>query len=185
MFNADLIKKCRICHTNKNISNFKKYSCNVKGKSYSYRRNACTDCINSESRERSKRTYTPIKNNEQSLEGEVWVTISDFGGVYQVSNMGRVKRKNSRVLKPETTNRGYKRVILSYNNSQAKISVHRLVATYFIKNPENKPEVNHINCIKHDNRVENLEWVTRKENINHYLLNNPKGKHTKNKKNVE
>lgn len=185
MFNQDLIKNCRICHTNKDISNFKQYSCTVKGRSYSYRRNACADCINAESRKRNKSLYTPTKKNEEPLDGEVWVTISDFGGVYQVSNMGRVKRKNSRVLKPETTNRGYKRVILSYNNSQAKISVHRLVATYFIENPENKPQVNHINGITHDNRLENLEWVTSQENINHSLLNNFQGKHTKNKKNVE
>lgn len=76
-------------------------------------------------------------------------------------------RKSQRMLKPYASKYPYLRVDLHKDGKGKSMPIHRLVATAFIPNPENKGEVNHINGIKTDNRVENLEWVTHKENVHH------------------
>ena len=107
---------------------------------------------------------------------EVWKDIKGYEGIYQVSNLGRVKRigcytnqsgiswESGRNLKPANNSRGYYFVQLSRNNKVSRKYVHRLVAEAFIPNPENKPTVNHINCDRSDNRSENLEWASYREN---------------------
>lgn len=100
---------------------------------------------------------------------------------YKVSNYGRIMNAEGKIRKPVLTNWGYYRVefrILGDKlHRNARLSVHRLVAIAFIPNPDNKPEVNHKNGLKTDNRVENLEWVTPCENIQHaFALGLKKGK---------
>ena len=91
---------------------------------------------------------------------------------YSVSTEGVVvNEKSNKILNLHISNRGYERVTLSKNNKTKKFSIHRLVADTFIPNTENKPQVNHINEIKTDNRVENLEWVTQSENTLHSIKN--------------
>ena len=99
---------------------------------------------------------------------EIWKDIKGFEGLYQVSNMGRVKsvRKNI-ILKNQIARKGYERVILCINNSPKNYFVHRLVANAFIPNPDNLPQVNHKDENKLNNRVENLEWCTQKYNVNY------------------
>lgn len=114
---------------------------------------------------------------------EVWKDIEGYEGLYHVSNLGRVKSlkfNKIRVLKPFKGGTGYLKVQLYRNNIQTNYAVHRLVAQAFIPNPEKKPEVNHINEIKADNRVENLEWMTFKENCNYGTRNQRVSKSNKN-----
>lgn len=96
---------------------------------------------------------------------EIFKDVNGYKGLYRVSNTGKVI--GTKELTPRKTQRGYLRVNLSQNNSVIDKYIHRLVAEHFIDNPLNKPEVNHKNGIKSDNRVDNLEWNTRRENCKH------------------
>ena len=112
---------------------------------------------------------------------EEYVCIRGYEGYYQVSNYGNVKSLDrvvkektgktqalkSRVLKPRINPSGYCYVELSKNGSKATFAIHQLVAQAFLNNPENKPIVNHINGVKTDNNVSNLEWATYSENLSH------------------
>ena len=106
------------------------------------------------------------------MEEEIWKPIKDFEGYYEVSNMGRVRSLNykrtgkEKILKNIGDYKGYLEIVLTKNGKQKQFKVHRLVAEAFIPNPENKPCIDHINTVKSDNRVENLRWVTYKENSN-------------------
>lgn len=103
---------------------------------------------------------------------EIWKDIKGYEGLYKVSNLGRVKNiKFNRFIKPFSAGIGYLQVDLSRGNNRRKVLVHRLVAEAFIPNPENKLEVNHIDEDKTNNKVDNLEWCTRTENVNHGTRN--------------
>lgn len=108
---------------------------------------------------------------------EIWKDIKDYEGIYQVSNLGRVKsvdrldgsnhRLKGKIKSTSIRPNGYENVILFKNSKRKGHSVHRLVAQAFISNTDNKPEVNHIDENKTNNQASNLEWVTAKENMNH------------------
>lgn len=98
---------------------------------------------------------------------EVWTEIINYPN-YKVSNLGNVKNiKRNKLLKPDKDRYGYLNYTL-YNNGKAKtFKAHRLVALHFIENTQNKQHVNHIDGVKTNNEVSNLEWVTPKENEFH------------------
>ena len=121
---------------------------------------------------------------------EVWLDVKGYEGLYQVSSDGRVKsleRKfidkigreryvKERILKPVIDRYGYLLVSLYAGGKQKNHTVHRLVCEAFHENPDNKPQVNHINEIKTDNRASNLEWATARENSNFGTRNERLGK---------
>jgi len=103
---------------------------------------------------------------------EVFKDIPDYEGIYQISNLGRVKslKFNKERILDTIENDGYKPIILRKNNISKKTRIHRLLMLTF------KPEgyfdgavINHINGIRNDNRLENLEWCTQKENMQHSI----------------
>lgn len=113
-------------------------------------------------------------------QAEIWKDVKEYKGYYSISSLGSVKRLKSytkhpkgglktvreRVLK-QANSRGYRLVMLTVKGSRENKLVHRLVAQAFIPNPKNKPHVNHINGVKDDNKVSNLEWATASENELH------------------
>ena len=92
------------------------------------------------------------------------VTVCDK---YSVSNYGRVRNDEKNIFLSPRDLRGYKRVSLWYNKKANDHRIHRLVAQAFIPNPDNKPEINHIDNNGNNNHVSNLEWVTKSENMLH------------------
>lgn len=118
---------------------------------------------------------------------EIWKDIPGYEGLYQVSNLGRVKRLEYKrennliktmstfkehILKPAKQTSGYMYIVLCKNNKTKGFRVHRLVAEAFISNPYNLPQVNHIDANKSNNNVNNLEWCSRSENMQHAYSHN-------------
>jgi len=117
----------------------------------------------------------PIYKNKSiaNIDGEEWKDVVGFEGLYSVSNIGRVKNIKRNKIRAQFMSKGYLTLII-YNVNSRYTPVHRLVAQAFIPNTENKPQVNHINGIKSDNKTANLEWATCSENQIHsfYVLEN-------------
>ena len=109
---------------------------------------------------------------------EIWQSIEGYEGLYEVSNLGKVKRLGGSKLcpwdrdvnqRPKKT--GYRIVTLSKDGKPKTLHVHRLVAVAFVSNPQGLLEVNHKDLDKSNNAADNLEWTTRKKNMNHFLEN--------------
>lgn len=114
-----------------------------------------------------------------------WSPIVDYEGYYEINSLGTVRsierlvdhpisgkiKCRKRYITTRINNWGYRQLVLSKNGKATTHSLHRLLAKTFIPNPFNKAEINHKNGIKIDNCLENLEWCTRKENLQHAYQN--------------
>lgn len=101
---------------------------------------------------------------------EIWKPIKNYEKLYEISNYGNIKSliyKKEKILKPYMTSTGYYKIDLRKNNIRKIRPIHKLVAETFIDNPNNLSEVNHKDGDKTNNKVWNLEWVTRSDNIKH------------------
>lgn len=114
-----------------------------------------------------------MENNftETELTNERWRDIDGYDGIYQVSDLGRVRSKKYgdwRVKRPRKCKNGYLLIDLYRDKKQKSVYVHRLVASAFIENTDSsKTIINHINEVKTDNRASNLEWCTASYNMNY------------------
>ena len=121
---------------------------------------------------------------------EIWKDITGYEGLYQVSNLGNVKSLNynktgkEKILKGGKGKDGYLQVVLCKEDKRKTHTIHRLVATAFIDNPNNLPQVNHIDENNTNNCVDNLEWCNCKYNINYGTRNKRVSKAQENRKDI-
>lgn len=175
------MKQCSNCGLVKQNSDFTllKYT---KKRSLPIYRSLCKSCYSWKQRCRLVKKQNVISD----LPGEIWKDIQGFEGVYSVSNFGRVKSMSRLtkkvvhgnmyftseiIIKQHPQGTGYLKVTLkeSLSKGYKNFSVHRLVAMMFLPNPLSLREVNHLNGIKSDNRLENLQWISSRDNKLHAI----------------
>jgi hypothetical protein len=109
------------------------------------------------------------------MQKEIFKDVLGYEGSYQISNLGNIKSikfNKDRMLKKHISNNGYE-IITLHNKGKLKThTIHRLLALAFIPNPQNKPQINHIDGVKTNNVITNLEWATVSENTKHAFDNN-------------
>lgn len=106
---------------------------------------------------------------------EKWKKVKNTKGMIEVSNEGRVRSLLSGkpyILKTQPDKKGYHRLRVTIDKNKMSFKLHRIVAEAFIENPYNLPQVNHKDGNKNNNSVNNLEWITNKDNANHAIKNN-------------
>lgn len=119
-----------------------------------------------------------MNHEKTELLQEAWRCVGDYPR-YEISSKGNIRQTHGRILRPYKNSRGYLMIsLVSDEGIRKSFKLHRLVAINFIGvQPIDREEVNHINGNKSDNRIENLEWVSRRENVGHRLKSKTQGAH--------
>jgi hypothetical protein len=104
------------------------------------------------------------------LPKEIWCYLPNSQNKYEISSFGRVRSKNG-ILKLRSKRDKYLYFTTCINNKIKHCNIHRAVALTFIPNPKNRPCVNHLDFDRGNNKIENLEWVTNRENVDHAKMN--------------
>jgi len=104
-----------------------------------------------------------------NINNEIWTPVPNFEKLYEISTNGRVRNNRNKIMKTYTNNSGYECIKFTVNKVRTSHLIHRLVAITYINNPNNLPEVNHIDEDKHNNQKLNLEWVTSSANKQHSI----------------
>lgn len=167
----EITKKCIKCKDDKSLNNY-----GVNNGRPDNLKDVCKLCESK--RYRANRSYE--QTQVISLDNEIWLPLVGYEGIYEVSNLGRVKgllrnveRKDGKSYKVtkealiigKTSTTGYRNVILAKDGIQKHYGVHRLVGEAFIKKIEGKNVINHLDCDRLNNHVSNLEWCTQRENM--------------------
>lgn len=120
---------------------------------------------------------------------EIWKDIDGFEGVYQVSNLGRIKsfkkEKSGRLLSIKNKVENYPSVVLIIGKNKKSLKLHKIVAEAFLVKKPNSQCVNHKDFNKHNNKASNLEWCTFKENMHHAIIGKPQILAKMNKYNID
>ncbi|MEA2091118.1 MAG: HNH endonuclease [Campylobacterota bacterium] len=166
---------CKVCR----LKEAKEYSSNNKDKISKYRKQYGIDNKEKISKYQKDRKLAireeATKGSEiKLLSEETAIDIKGYEGLYKITTLGRVisypdKTHYNFRVKTHDLNREYPRVTIYKDGKGKHFFVHRLIAIHFIDNSENKPHINHINAIKTDFSISNLEWCTPKENIHHAI----------------
>lgn len=119
-----------------------------------------------------------------SVSKEMWKPVQGYENLYEVSNLGRVRKKVWQEIKGGDFNGGYRRLCLHKDGKQKSVFVHRLVAEAFIPNPNGYPIINHKDECPSNNHVDNLEWCDQKHNMNWGTVNERKAQNSSNRKPV-
>lgn len=166
-------KLCKCCFVEKRLSDFHLDKNGAFG-----RKSRCTECISKQGKNKRLSSHIPPSD----LPNEVWRDIHGFEGLFSISNKGRVKSMHHSYLKNGKIRTKFEKILtqkindyyvvnVTHKSKSRTITVHRELAKCFIPNPDNKPCVNHIDGNKLNNSIENLEWVTYKENTIHGIQN--------------
>lgn len=108
-----------------------------------------------------------LNSDKYNLENEQWKDIEGYEGLYEISNMGRIRNKDKKILKPQDNGKGYFKIVLHNGKTPKRYYIHRLVAEAFVTKQDGANIVNHLDECPSNNRASNLEWTTNRQNLSY------------------
>lgn len=181
-----ILRKCIVCKEYQSVNNYYSYKNSKDGLS-----TRCKSCIKKENKEATFRRKVKIVETNCDLENEIWSVVAGFEGLYEISNLGRVKnikpylsipdrkgKVRNKILKLKSGSKYTVVALYRIGEKRKWLRVNKMVANVFVPNPHNYPIVNHLDGNKRNDRWDNLEWCTYSQNSIHsvYVLGNDPAK---------